>query len=272
MNQLRIGRIPYLVTAPYFFRNPEQPVEFIEGSPAQLNLQLLEGTLDAAPSSSVEYALHADRYYLFRDITTGSHDRIKSVLLFSKYPWTELNHQTILLSPDSNTSNILLKLLCKRKHHLQVNFERHSEDPVAAELVIGNQSLLKLYHEAYPYVYDLAQEWYQWQSLPFSFGLWIVNKKSWIQKEDQLIRYFQFLRENLQEFFRNFEDSLKIYLKSYPLPLPYHFISSFFDRTNYEFTSNHQKSLLLFYRLAWEEGYLPACEQLEWLPLVPHYH
>jgi chorismate dehydratase len=268
MNNLRIGRIPYLVCAPYFFKNPTNHIDFIEGSPALLNEYLQDGSIDAAPSSSVEYALHSQRYYIFRDITTGSHNRIKSVLLFSKYPWEELNNKTIKLSPDSNTSNILLKILCKRKHQIRVNYEKRTENYGDAELVIGNQSLLRLYHEVHPYVYDLAEEWYRWQNLPFSFGLWMINKKSWEEKEDQLVSYFNFLKDNLEEFFFNFDESLQSFLKVNPLPLPFHFIQAFFDRNNYEFSHNHQKSLLLFYRLAWEEGLLPPCEHLEWLPQV----
>ena len=54
----RLGRISYVNMAPVFHRlNAE--VEEVQGVPTELNRLLLDGQLDLAPISSIEYARHA---------------------------------------------------------------------------------------------------------------------------------------------------------------------------------------------------------------------
>ena len=55
---IRLGRISYVNMAPVFHRlNAE--VEEVTGVPTELNAMLLDGQLDVAPISSIEYARHA---------------------------------------------------------------------------------------------------------------------------------------------------------------------------------------------------------------------
>jgi chorismate dehydratase len=55
---VRLGRISYVNMAPVFHRLTAD-VEEIQGVPTELNRQLLDGQLDLAPISSIEYARHA---------------------------------------------------------------------------------------------------------------------------------------------------------------------------------------------------------------------
>ena len=58
-SMIRLGRISYVNMAPVFHRlNAE--VEEVTGVPTELNRLLLDGELDLAPISSIEYARHAD--------------------------------------------------------------------------------------------------------------------------------------------------------------------------------------------------------------------
>ena len=55
---VRLGRISYVNMAPVFHRlNAE--VQEVQGVPTELNAMLLDGQLDLAPISSIEYARNA---------------------------------------------------------------------------------------------------------------------------------------------------------------------------------------------------------------------
>src|SRR5215213_7359491 len=55
---VRLGRISYVNMAPVFHRL-NADVEEVQGVPTELNRMLLDGALDLAPISSIEYARHA---------------------------------------------------------------------------------------------------------------------------------------------------------------------------------------------------------------------
>ena len=56
---IRLGRISYVNMAPVFHRL-EYEVEEVVGVPTELNRMLLDGQVDVAPISSIEYARNAD--------------------------------------------------------------------------------------------------------------------------------------------------------------------------------------------------------------------
>ena len=82
---LRIGRIAYLNVAPYFHYLQQEGFagEIVSGVPSALNTMLADGAIDACPSSSYEYGLHADEYYLLPDNSISSVGPVHSVLLFT---------------------------------------------------------------------------------------------------------------------------------------------------------------------------------------------
>ena len=55
---VRLGRISYVNMAPVFHRL-NADVDEVQGVPTELNGLLLDGQLDLAPISSIEYARHA---------------------------------------------------------------------------------------------------------------------------------------------------------------------------------------------------------------------
>src|SRR5690606_4782013 len=104
---LHVGRIPFLVCAPSFHASLAgfPSTTFTDGPPRRLNALLASGTIDCAPSSSFEYARHASAYVLLPGLCTSGRGEVKSVLLFSRVPWENLDGGRVLLSPDSDTSN-----------------------------------------------------------------------------------------------------------------------------------------------------------------------
>ena len=97
---LRIGRIAYLNVAPYFHYLREEGFtgEVVAGVPSALNAMLAEGSIDACPSSSYEYGLHAADYYLLPGHSISSIGPVHSVLLFTPGPLQALSGAEICVS------------------------------------------------------------------------------------------------------------------------------------------------------------------------------
>ena len=116
---LTIGRIDYANVTPLFHALQEHfPCDgyrFTGGVPANLNALLAAEKIDVCPSSSIEYAVHAERYLILLDLSISSAGPVASVLLFSRVPIEELDGQEILLSAESATSVNLLRILMNKR-------------------------------------------------------------------------------------------------------------------------------------------------------------
>ena len=80
---IKLGRISYVNMAPVFHRL-EYEVEEITGVPTELNRMLLDGQLDIAPISSIEYARHADTLRLLPRLCVSSEGAVDSIQLVTR--------------------------------------------------------------------------------------------------------------------------------------------------------------------------------------------
>jgi chorismate dehydratase len=112
---VRIGRIPYINCYPVYGAVDRGIVplagEIVDGVPSALNRQMADGTLDVSVISAVEYARDAKRYLLLPDLAITSDGPVRSVVLFSKRPASDLQGRRVLVSKSSMTSVALLELL-----------------------------------------------------------------------------------------------------------------------------------------------------------------
>ena len=84
---VRLGRISYVNMAPVFHRlNAE--VEEVQGVPTELNAMLLDGQLDLAPISSIEYARHAQSLRILPRMCVSSEGAVDSIQLVSGTPFS----------------------------------------------------------------------------------------------------------------------------------------------------------------------------------------
>jgi len=261
--RLKIGRIPYIVCAPYFYREADPNIEWIEGSPAQLNRLLKSGEIDAAPSSCIAYAQNPEKYLLMPHYSTGSLNKIRSVLLVCQIPLQELNGQCISLSPDSDTSNALTKILLEKKYGISCTFS-HDVHQSPAQVYIGNKALQAYYEPQTPYIYDLAEEWNNWTGLPFSFGLWIFSKKACSEKRHAVVDFVRFLSQGIPHFFSAPEHHLKNFLSLTQSQLPKGFSLDFFKEENYLLTPQHHQALRKFFSFCLELNLVPTNPELVW--------
>jgi len=205
---MRIGRIPYINCYPVYGAVDRGIVplsgEIIDGVPSELNRQMAEGALDVSVISAVEYARDAKRYLLLPDLAITSDGPVRSVVLFSKRPASELQGRRVLVSKSSMTSVALLELLFENVWDAKPAFipadaelsdvERFGDTEHDARLVIGDAALhlwSRLRHpdeyephqglSAYRYAYDLGAEWKNWTGLPFVFAVWVAQRTTPVQ-------------------------------------------------------------------------------------------
>jgi chorismate dehydratase len=200
---MRVGRIPYINCYPVYGAIDRGVVpmsaELFDGVPTALNHEMKIGALDVSVISAVEYARDATRYLLLPDLSICSDGPVRSVVLFSKRPASDLQGRRVLVSRSSMTSVALLELLFENVWDAKPAFvpsnselsdiARFGEEEHDARLVIGDAALHlwsrlrtpELYHDDagltnYRYAYDLGSEWKRWTGLPFVFAVWVAQR------------------------------------------------------------------------------------------------
>lgn len=247
-----VGRIPFLVNAPFFHRFLDYPmrgIHFLDGVPRVQNKRLREGKIMLAPSSSIEYAKNPADYVICNRFCTASTLEIRSVKLFSKYKWENLDKKYLHLTEESDTSVALLELLSGFVFKVKPICARGDfNDSFDARLLIGDKALRESSEDKWEYSYDLASVWQDWQSMPFVFGLWIIRKEA-LGRGSILKDYLDETEKSINSFKENREAALQKWEKFYPHSLPQNLVYNYYNAVDYRFTSEHEKSLKKFYSL-----------------------
>lgn len=195
---MRIGRIPYINCYPVYGAIDRGLValdaELVDGVPTDLNRKIAGGELDISVVSAVEYARDSGRYLLLPDLAISCDGAVRSVMLFSTRPASELSRRRVVVSRSSMTSVALLELLFDHVWHAQPLFvpgdaevsdvAADDSSDVDARLVIGDAALLlgSRHRGRYPYAYDLGDMWKQWTGQPFVFAVWVAQRTTDIKQ------------------------------------------------------------------------------------------
>jgi len=153
---MRVGRIPYINTYPVYGAIDRGLVpldgELVDGVPTALNAMMAQGSLDVSVVSAVEYARDAARYLLLPELAISCDGPVRSVMLFSSRPASDLHGARVLVSRSSMTSVHLLELLFEHVWRAQPVFvpgdaeaealARDGGAPCDARLVIGDAALM----------------------------------------------------------------------------------------------------------------------------------
>jgi chorismate dehydratase len=174
---MKLGSVPYLNALP-LIAGLVYPLE--TQIPRQLLATLKQGQLDIALLSTVTLFENSD-FYLIPGMGIGCKGPIQSVKLFFNKPGlTFQNITSFKPSPESNTANILARILLKGAAVL-------GDD---AEVVIGDAAMTR--PDPYGSV-DLGELWMQRTGLPFVFAAWIsrhpqISKSLWQELIDTKTR------------------------------------------------------------------------------------
>ncbi|WP_353684068.1 menaquinone biosynthesis protein [Thermodesulfovibrio sp. 3907-1M] len=252
--KLKVGWIQYANVYPIFYVLEKEgliteEIHFVKGVPSQLNWALRNDLIDVSPSSSVEYLLNQELYDYVDGICISSKEYVGSVLFFSDYELKALDGKKILLTDQSATSHLLLRVILEKFLGLKPEYDI-SAAPFTGEsfLLIGDDALRYRKILKNKKVYDLANIWYQNTGLPFVFALWIVRKEI-TKPENELYGVYTKFREKLLYAKDKWIAYAQEMLKDYYLK---NFMSEdeilFYWRENmdYNLTETHKKSLKLF--------------------------
>lgn len=181
--RLRLGDIVYSNCFPVHARLIDRPASgdplLVSGVPSYLNALLERGEIDVSPSSSIEYARHADRYRIIPNLVIGARGPVGSIVFLSDRDPDRLDGATVALPTASATSVVLLKILLRARWGARPTFrwfDQAGDDPfaggAAAALFIGDIALRHDLHPAVPVRLDLGAEWFAHTGLPFAFAVW----------------------------------------------------------------------------------------------------
>jgi chorismate dehydratase len=273
---LRVGRIPYANLVPIFHGlgsvGAPDGISFVDGHPFELNRMLRGGELDLSPSSSIEYAVHPDRYLLCPGISVSSKSRVMSVLLLSNGPLRDLPPEPIAVTGNSDTSILLLEILLREslgRGNLLVRTELPAREALRrhpAHLVIGDEAIRAAVDGVAPHVTDLGEWWRRETGKPFVFALWIATRSAWEERRDPLSRFSAALLEakrSAQASIRRGE-----YPWGGPDWIPPAFLDAYWHCLSYDL-GEEAEGLSLFYELAAKIGRIAAAPPLRFLEIRP---
>lgn len=274
--QLRVGRIRYLNTLPFYHGFSSHTaesglgLEWESGTPVEINQKIRQGKIDIAPISSLEYLNSQDQYLLLPDLCIGARDFSASVLLLSTERIEGLNKTTVSVTEESLSAATLLRILLKHKFRFQNQFRTEPSNPdemltrSKSCLVIGDQALFFRPRE-FVYKTDLSELWWEWTGLPFCFSLWAVRKTVFEDHPEEIKAFSRRLKINLE---KNLLDIEKLLKDGFGLTLADEkFATAFGYLFNliYQLDEAMQKGLLRFYELAHEHDLAPEPKKLEFI-------
>ena len=250
---IRLGRISYVNMAPVFYR-VDHEVEEVQGVPTQLNRMLIEGELDAAPISSIEYARNADRLRLLPRLCVASEGAVDSIQLVSRKPLEQV--RVVAVTPESATSVALTKVLLPEA--AQVPLAAYEQGDADAKLLIGDAALKSAFEDPTPH-YDLGRLWLERTGLPMVFAVWACPEPvcaGLSELEDALVDSVRQARAQPETLAREASDRY-----GYPAG----FLARYFEKLRYRFGPRERAGLMTFLELARDVGELDEVPELRFV-------
>jgi chorismate dehydratase len=248
---IRLGRISYVNMAPVFHRLTHE-VEEVTGVPTTLNRMLLDGEIDVAPISSIEYARNAPRLRLLPRLCVSSEGAVDSIQLVTRISLGRI--RTVAVTPESATSVVLTKVLIPQAELLPLE----AADEADAKLLIGDAALKSAFEDPTPH-HDLGRLWLERTGLPMVFAVWaapepLVDGLGDLQ--DSLVASVRLARS---------EPERLAYEASERYGYPPGFLARYFEKLRYSFGPRERAGLYTFFEMARDVGQLDHVPELRFV-------
>ena len=246
---IRLGRISYVNMAPVFYRLDAE-VEELQGVPTELNRRLLDGKLDLAPISSIEYARHAHRLRLLPRLCVSSEGAVDSIQLVARKPLEQVRR--VAVTPESATSVVLVKILLPEAEHVPLG------EDADAKLLIGDAALKSAFEDPTPH-FDLGRLWLERTGLPMVFAVWAAPEPAadrLLDLQDALVASVRAARADPEAL---------AYEASARYGYPAGFLARYFEKLRYSFGPRERAGLLTFLELAHQVGELERVPELRFV-------
>jgi chorismate dehydratase len=246
---IRLGRISYVNMAPVFYRLDAE-VDEITGVPTELNRLLLDGQLDLAPISSIEYARHASSLRLLPRMCVSSEGAVESIQLVSRLPFTQI--RSVAVTPESATSVVLTRVLLPHAEHVPLDEEAD------AKLLIGDAALKSAFENPTPH-YDLGKLWLERTGLPMVFAVWAAPEPlvaGLPELEHALVASVRLARAEPERLAHEASER-------YGYPAGY--LARYFEKLRYSFGPRERAGLYTFLEMARDVGELEHVPELRFV-------
>lgn len=241
---IKISAVSYLNTFPFIYglENSDFLHDFsvVKDVPAVCAQKLMDEKVDIGLVPVAVIPL-LKRSEIITDYCIGAIGKVKTVLLLSNQPL--INISKIYLDYESRTSVQLVKVLAQNYwkinpdwEKLDVNFN-HNLNKDEAVVLIGDKTFTST--DKYPYVFDLAEEWFNFTTLPFVFACWVANKKlskNFISDFNKTLKYGV---EHIDETVRYFKEFI---------PDSVDATDYFINSISYNLDDNKCKGMELFFK------------------------
>ncbi len=251
---IRLGRISYVNMAPVFHRL-HLDVEEVSGVPTELNAMLLDGALDIAPISSIEYARHASSLRLLPRLCVSSEGAVESIQLVSRLPFSQI--RSVAVTPESATSVVLTKVLLP-----QVELVPLDTPGADAKLLIGDAALRSAFEDPTPH-YDLGRLWLERTGLPMVFAVWAAPDPpvpGLVDLEHALVASVRLARA---------EPEVLAHEASARYGYPAGYLARYFEKLRYSFGPRERAGLYTFLEMARDVGELEHVPELRFVQKEP---
>jgi len=260
---LRLGRIDFLNMYPMHWALGIEPAS--SGVPTAVNRFLVDGDVDVACISSIEYARHADELMLLPSTCVSAEGAVGSIFAISSCAFEDVTD--IWMTPQSATSVVLVQLL-HRLRGTRPTVHVLDGDPTrildandrAAVLLIGDEALAARGDARFArFVFtDLGERWLAESGLPMVYAVWAVRRDAVERAPEAAAALDRLLVEGVRRF-ASTDDAID--QAAVRFGIDSHSARSYFDRLSYGFGQNERKGLIRFLRLANEQGFLDAVPQ-----------
>lgn len=251
---IRISVVDFLNARPLtwgLLHEPPPGVEVSRDAPSVCAAKLASGEADVGLIPSIEYQRIPD-LKVVPGLGIAAASEVRSVLLVSNVSRAKI--RSVSLDPASRTAAALTRILLKRVYGLEPECRETENQRVDARLIIGDPALKTRLNGHV--VLDLAAEWRAFSGHPFVFAFWALRAVAASAEVAALLRRSY---ESGRAHFAGLvaEEAARTGL-SEPVVEDYlrHCL-------HYELDEGDLEGLSLFYRLAAEDGLIPAVRPLE---------
>ncbi|MER6328001.1 menaquinone biosynthesis protein [Streptomyces sp. NPDC014983] len=191
----RVGHIQFLNCLPLYWGLARTGTlldfQLTKDTPEKLSERLIQGELDVAPVTLVEYLKNSDDLVAFPDIAVGCDGPVMSCVIVSQVPLEQLDGAKVALGSTSRTSVRLAQLLLAERYGVRPEYYTCPPDlslmmqEAEAAVLIGDAALRANLHDGPRYglaVHDLGALWKEWTGLPFVFAVWAA-RRDYLERE-----------------------------------------------------------------------------------------
>jgi chorismate dehydratase len=253
---LRISLVDFLNARPLtwgLLYEPPPGVSVSRDTPSACAAKLASGEADVGLIPSIEYQ-RIPGLRVVAGLGIAAASEVRSVLLVSRVSREKI--RSVALDPASRTSAALTRILLKRRYGVTPSYAEAGESSADARLIIGDPALKTRLNGQV--VLDLAAEWRAFSGHPFVFAFWAVRQEARSSDIEKLLRAsYEAGQRNFSRLVR--EEAVESGLSE---PVVEDYLR---HALHYELDRGDLEGLGLFYRLAAEDGLIPAARPLELL-------